>query len=163
MTKSEALESIPNVRTGQIIGLVEALVVLGNECDKEGIAHAMGIQPQSTSNILRAADILGFVTIDGTNIRLTDLGSEFNDATDDNKGQIVGEHLKNLEPFATIIRALKKGPLSKEEILNYAKAKMPKVRELKTSSTDALFRTIRSWCEFGGLLDEDEDGRYRIA
>jgi hypothetical protein len=163
MVDTQTIESLPNAKTGQIISLVETLVILGNACDKDGIAHGMGISTKSVPLPLRAAEVMGFVNIDGNNVELTDIGLEFNAANDDGKRQLFGEKLKHLEPFATIVRALEKGSLTKEDILNLIKAKMPKARKWKPSSEEEMFRTIRNWCEYGWLLKEEEDGKYKVV
>ena len=162
-TSNTVLDTIPNAKVGQIANLVDALVILGNTCDKDGIAHSMGISPKSIPSSLRAAEVLGFISIDGCNVEITDLGIKFNQADDDGKSKIFGEQLKNLEPFATIVRAIERGPLTKETIINLVKAKMPKARSWKNSSEEEMFRTIRGWCEFGKMMKEEENGEYTVV
>ncbi len=163
LVDTQTLDALPNAKVGQIIRLVKALVILGNTCDKEGIAHGMGISKKSVPHPLRAAEVMGFINIDGNNVELTELGLEFNEADDDNRRRIFGNQLKRLEPFITMARALERGSLTKEGIMNLVKAKMPKARKWKPSSEDEMFRTIRGWCEFGGLLKEGEDGKYMVV
>ncbi len=160
MNLNEHIESIPNAKVGQIVELMEKLAILGGHCDREGLAYALGVKENTVYTPIRAASILGFVTID-SGIKVTDVGNSFIQADEPERCRIFGSQLVKIEPFATIVRALEHTSLSEAEIVNYIKAKTPAARKWKDSTTKELFKTIRGWCIYGDIFTQGaESGMY---
>jgi len=146
------IETLPNAKVGPIIRLVDELTILGGESDRLGIAYAMGIEEGTANTPIRAALLLGLIVALENSLVLTDIGREFSRADDKKRREIFGQQIRQLEPFATISRALAERPLSEEEIMNYVKARIPQARNWGLSTVKEMFRTIRGWCEFGEIL-----------
>lgn len=161
MKDLDSLESIPNARMGQIVCMLGALDILGHESDRAGIAYAMGVKKKSATSSILAAERLGLVQVNDECVTVTELGARFLEADDSQRKEIIGQRLSELEPFATLVRALSRGPLAKEIIMKYVKAKMPAARTWKQSTEAEILRVIRNWCEFGNLMTYDSDtGTY---
>lgn len=101
-------KGMPNAKAGQIVTLVEKLSVLGGAVDKEGLAHALGIKPDSLRNPLKSAEMLSLIRIEGNNIELKAPGEELERSNENDRRTIFGKQVSQVEPFRTIIRALQK-------------------------------------------------------
>lgn len=155
------LESIPNAKIGQIKDLLEAMGILRGKGDRTGIAYALGVQEGSVSNPIRAAQVISLVEVNDSEVGLTDRGREFLEGNEGDRSRIVKEQLTGIEPFATVVRAISERALTEEEIMNYVKAKMVKARDWQESTEKEMFRVIRGWLEYSGLLHwNDEKQAY---
>jgi NitT/TauT family transport system ATP-binding protein len=147
---------LPNAKVGQIIELVQKLSVLGGSTDKHGLAYALGIKANSLSNPLKASELLGFVTIDGDNITLTEVGKNFEESNEDDRKEVFGKQLSKVEPFSTVIRALQKEQeIDDTSLLRLVKAKISSARKWKESTNKEMLRMILNWGEFGKLFSYD--------
>jgi hypothetical protein len=151
------LDSIPNAKMGQIQSFIESMGILGGQCDRAGIAYALGVQEGSVSNPIRAAQVIGLIDINDSEVELTDKGREFLEGDETDRSRIVKEQLTGIEPFATVVRAIRGTALTEEEIMNYVKAKMVKARSWQESTKKEMFKVIRGWLEYSGLLSWNEE------
>lgn len=162
MTEIKTIDAIPNAKIGQIIRMIEALSILGNESDRPGIAFAMGVKEGSVNAPILGGVVLGLVELADKTIKVAESGLEFLNSGVEQRKSMVGQFLSNHEPFATILRALDTGPIAKEELLRYVKGKMPAARAWKESTEEEMLGVIRNWCEFGNLIEFDEESnKYR--
>ncbi|MEM3528227.1 MAG: AAA-associated domain-containing protein [Candidatus Bathyarchaeia archaeon] len=144
--------SLQNAKVGQIIELISKLDILGGETDREGLAYALGINKNSLSHPLKAAEILGLVTIRERRVQLTARGKEFAQVNEDARKKIFEECLSSVEPFATILRASRNGTqLTFDEVRNLVKAKVVAARKWKASTGDEMMRVISNWFDFIGI------------
>jgi len=162
MEKEREKEShgLPNAKIGQIVDLVEKMSVLGGSSDREGLAYALGIETQSLSNPLRACELLGFVNLDGDSITLSQVGKEFEQSDEERRKELFGAQLSKIEPFSTIVRALKKtSEMEDSSMLKLVKAKLVAARKWKESTDREMMRMIVNWAEYGKILSYDSKGR----
>jgi len=155
---------LPNAKVGQIVELIGNLSILGGSADKEGLAYALGITTNSLSNPLNAAELLGFVAVDGINITLTETGKKFEEGSEDNRRTIFGKQVSQVEPFGTIFRALQKEKETDvNSLLRLVKAKIESARKWKESTSKEMIKMIMNWGEFGKLFRYDnKTGRVHL-
>lgn len=90
------------VRTGQVMGLVEATGGLGSPIELARLADELGADIATLLPILDAGEILGLIKVEKGVVALTDFGSKFQKATK-NKVRLVRDQLSKIEPFQTAL------------------------------------------------------------
>lgn len=151
---------LPNAKVGQIKDLLEKLSLLGGSSDKDGLAYALGIKKGSIYNPLKAAEILGFVSVDKDQIKITEIGSKFVASNEDGRKSIFREQAIKIEPFTTISKALRQAKeIDDALVLRLAKAKIKAARKWKRSSEKEMLKMIINWGEYSGLFKHDKSKR----
>lgn len=157
---AKELESLPNAKVGQIEDLVKKLSLLGGSSDREGLAYAVGIKKASIYNPLKAAEILGFVDVEGDQIEISETGNKFASADEKDKKSIFHEQVTSIEPFTTISRALEQAKEMDETlVLRLVKAKIKAARKWKTSTDKEMLRMIINWAEYAELFEFDVESK----
>lgn len=152
--------SLPNAKTGQISNLLEKLELLGGRSDKEGLAVALDVKTHTIKNTLKAAEMLGCISIDENEIKLTEVGRRFVDSNENERKVIFREQMLKIEPFITISRALQKQKeLESGLILRLVKAKIKAARKWKPSTEKEMLRMIINWGKYSQLFSFDTKSR----
>ena len=152
----------PNVRPGQVIGLVEVTGGLGARVDVSTLADELGADLAVLLPILDAAEVLGLVTNVGGEVHLTDFGAEFQKAVKD-KVTMLKDRLTKVEPFRTALEFVtKRGEVTALEVadeLTIEGIKLHHQPDLNESLVQAL---LLHWGIRSGLLAYDgRDGKFR--
>jgi NitT/TauT family transport system ATP-binding protein len=147
-------QSLPNAKARQINELLEKLDLLGGASDKEGLSFALNVKPHSVKNPLKAAEILGFVSISDKNVNLTEIGQKFLDGNPDERKATFREQMIKIEPFATISKALEK-EISREIVLRLVKSKIKAARKWKPSTDREMLNIIINWGTYSELFEFD--------
>ena len=145
---------MPNAKTRQIIELLEKLDLLGGTSDKEGLAITLNVKPRSVENPLKAAEILGFVSVSENDVNLTEVGQKFLDGNPDERKATFRQQMIKIEPFTTISKALEK-EISREVVLRLVKAKIEATRKWKPSTDREMLRMIINWGTYSKLFEFD--------
>jgi len=105
-----------NVRSGQVISLVEVTGGLGAKVDAPRLADELGWDISVLLPALDAAEMLGLVRSEKGDIFLTDLGLKFQ-KTSKNKVRMLKDMLVQIEPFRTALElASKKKHVTSSEV-----------------------------------------------
>ena len=142
------VQSIPTVSLAATVGLLE---VLENEGAVELFELARGVDLEFTQLLLvvKAAELLGWVTTPGQRVEMTEDGRKFLRANINTRKQLLNARLQEIFVFDLIIQMLKqsdKGELSDEEILCELALHFPHERPQR------IFRTIVAWARYAELL-----------
>jgi hypothetical protein len=149
---------LPNAKTGQIVELLEKLEFLGGVSDREGLAIALDIKPHTVYNPLKAAEILGFVSIDDNKVEFTEVGWDFLNGNTDKRKATFREQMIKVEPFTIISKALEK-ELSCDVVLRLIKAKIKAARKWKPGADKEMLRMIINWGTYSELFKFDRESR----
>lgn len=143
---------MPNAKIGQVVELVNKLSILGGQSDREGLAYALGINKNSIGHPLKAAELVGLISLTSGEVKLTDIGNQFAQGDEESKRKLFEETLSAVEPFATILRAFRdrKG-LNSAEVLNFVKAKIPAARKWRPSTDKEILKMIVNWFDYVGI------------
>jgi hypothetical protein len=152
----------PNVRPGQVIGLVEVTGGLGSRVDVSTLADELGADIAVLLPILDAAEILGLVTNANGEVHLTDFGAEFQKETKD-KVTLLKDRLKKIEPFRTALEfATKRGEATSRQVADELAIEGIKMHHQMDMNESLVQFLLVHWGIRSGLLSYDKDGKFRV-
>jgi hypothetical protein len=161
---TDKTQSLPNAKVGQIVELLKKLELLGGCSDKEGLAFALDVKPNTVENPLKAAEILGFVSVSKSEVKLTEVGQKFLDGDPNQRKATFREQMLKIEPFSTISKALEKqNELPREVILRLVKAKIRAARKWKPSTDKEMLRMIINWGTYSELFKFDTKSKKLLS
>jgi len=142
----------PNVRPGQVMGLVEITGGLGSRIDTAKLADEMGADIAVLLPILDAAELLGLVKSEKGNVYLTDDGIAFQE-TSKGKVRTLADKLVKTEPFRTAMDlANRQGSVTSAEVAD-SLARKGIVLHYKPEMNESLVREgLIHWMTPAGLL-----------
>jgi hypothetical protein len=152
----------PNVRPGQVIGLVEVTGGLGSRVDVSTLADELGADIAVLLPILDAAETLGLVTNVQGEVHLTDFGAEFQKTVKD-KVTLLKDRLAKIEPFRTALEfATRRGEVTATEVAEELSIEGIKLHH-QVDINESLVQTLLiHWGIRSGLLSYDgRDGKFR--
>jgi NitT/TauT family transport system ATP-binding protein len=156
---AERINPIPDCQLTWVFGLLETLEDRGGRDDGYRIARDLQFNFSDLLKVMKAAEILGFVSTPSGDVVLEADGKKFL-ALDINQRKLeLRERLKKLSLFAYFVR-LSRGQedrsLPKEVVLEHLAMLLP------NESPQKQFNTIVNWGRYGELFgyNKDEDRFY---
>lgn len=154
MTNAE--KSLPNAKVGQITELLKKLELLGGNSDKEGLSYALNVKVNTLYNPMKASELLGFISINKNDVKLTKIGQKFLTISSEDQKRIFKEQTLKIEPFITISKALEKQDVIEPEfVLRLVKAKIKAARKWKPSTEREMLRMIVNWGTYSEIFKHD--------
>jgi NitT/TauT family transport system ATP-binding protein len=152
----------PNVRPGQVIGLVEVTGGLGARVDASTLADELGADIAVLLPILDAAELLGLVQSAGGEVVLTDLGKEFQKEVKD-KVVMLKTRLTKLEPFRTALELVsKEGEVSAHDVADELTIEGIRFHHLPEINETLVQGLLLHWGIRAGLMSYDgRSGKFR--
>ena len=159
MAPSPNITPVPDCQLTWIFGLLEFIDDQGGRQDGYKIARDLQFKFSDLLKVMKAAEILGFVTTPAGDVVLEPFGKQFLESDINQRKLIMREQLKNLSLFSYFIRLLRaqeNRSLSKEVVLEHLAMLLPSERP------ERLFSTIVNWGRFAELFgyNKDEDRFY---
>ena len=156
---ADRINPIPDCQLTWVFGLLETLEDRGGRDDGYRIARDLKFNFSDLLKVMKAAEILGFVTTPSGDVVLEALGKQFLEMDINRRKLMLREQLKKLSLFAYFIRLLKGQPdhsLPKEILLEHLAMLLPNEPPQK------LFNTIVNWGRYAELFgyNKDEDRFY---
>ncbi|MGO9450920.1 MAG: AAA-associated domain-containing protein [Candidatus Binataceae bacterium] len=150
---------IPDCQLTWIFGLLEFLDDRGGREDGYKIARELQFNFGDLLKVMKAAEIMGFVSTPAGDVVLEPLGKEFLESDINTRKLKLREILKKLGLFSYLIRLLQgqeDRSLSKEIVLEHLAMLLP------TEKPERLFVTVVNWGRFAELFgyNKDEDRFY---
>ncbi|MGO9607955.1 MAG: AAA-associated domain-containing protein [Candidatus Binataceae bacterium] len=150
---------IPDCQLTWIFGLLEFLDDRGGREDGYKIARELQFNFGDLLKVMKAAEIMGFVSTPAGDVVLEPFGKEFLESDINTRKLKLREILKKLGLFSYLIRLLhgqEDRSLSKEIILEHLAMLLP------TEKPERLFVTVVNWGRFAELFgyNKDEDRFY---
>lgn len=149
----------PQARITDLLGLLSTLQnSYGGKTDLYKIEKDMEVDLDDFMPIVYTANYLGFITVGGGDIIITDKGIEFLHANIKKRKEILRESLKNVEPFITAI-----------ELKSFKLEELKEALERKGiyiyASPEGLYDlqiTLIEWGVYSGLISRSEDNTYKV-
>ncbi len=156
---NEQINPIPDCQLTWVFGLLETLDDRGGREDGYKIARDLNFKFSDLLKVMKAAEILGFVSTPAGDIVLEPLGRRFLDADVNERKLILREQLKKHGLFGYFVRLLRTQEdraLQKEVVLEHLAMLLP------NEPPEKLFTTIVNWGRFAELFgyNKDEDRFY---
>jgi NitT/TauT family transport system ATP-binding protein len=156
---AELIHPIPDCQLTWVFGLLETLEDRGGRDDGYRIARDLQFNFSDLLKVMKAAEILGFVSTPSGDVVLEALGKQFLELDVNQRKLMLREQLKKLSLFAYFIRLLRGQPdqsLPKEIVLEHFAMLLPNEPPQK------LFSTIVNWGRYAELFgyNKDEDRFY---
>jgi NitT/TauT family transport system ATP-binding protein len=156
---AEAINPIPDCQLTWVFGLLETLEDRGGREDGYKIARDLNFKFSDLLNVMKAAEILGFVSTPAGDVVLEQLGRKFLDSDVNERKLMVREQLKKHGLFGYLVRLLRAQEdraLQKEVVLEHLAMLLP------NEPPEKLFTTIVNWGRFAELFgyNKDEDRFY---
>jgi NitT/TauT family transport system ATP-binding protein len=155
----EAINPIPDCQLTWVFGLLETLEDRGGRDDGYRIARDLQFNFSDLLKVMKAAEILGFVTTPQGDVVLEPLGKQFLELDVNQRKLLMREQLKKLSLFAYFVRLLRgqeDHSITKEVALEHLAILLPNERPQK------LFNTMVNWGRYAELFgyNKDEDRFY---
>ena len=150
---------VPDCQLTWIFGLLEYLEDQGGREDGYKIARDLQFKFSDLLKVMKAAEILGFVSTPSGDVVLEPFGKQFLDNKVNQRKLLLREQLKQLSLFGYFVRLLRAQEdrsLSKEVVLEHLAMLLP------SEKPDRLFWVIVNWGRFAELFgySKDEDRFY---
>jgi NitT/TauT family transport system ATP-binding protein len=154
-----AINPVPDCSLTWVLGLLELLKDRGGRDDGYKIARDLQFKFGDLLKVMKAAEILGFVTTPSGDVVLEPLGKNFLESNVNERKLIVREQLKKLSLFSYFIRLLRAQEdrsLPKETALEHLAILLPSERP------ERQFQTMVNWGRYAELFgyNKDEDRFY---
>jgi NitT/TauT family transport system ATP-binding protein len=146
---ARSAEALPEITTGQIIGLLGVIEANGGSIDVFDLALRIGKDFGSTLSVIKGAELLGFVDTPKQNVLSTGLGKEFLGGDIQTRRKIFGKRLVSLrlvEIMMGMLRRQSDARLGRDVILEQLAILLP------NEDPERLFSTLVRWGRYGGLL-----------
>jgi len=159
MAPSPNITPVPDCQLTWIFGLLEFLDDQGGREDGYKIARDLQFKFSDLLKVMKAAEILGFVTTPSGDVVLEPFGKQFLEGDINERKLLMREQLKKLSLFSyfmRLLRAQEDRSLTKEVVLEHLAMLLPSERP------ERLFSTIVNWGRFAELFgyNKDEDRFY---
>jgi NitT/TauT family transport system ATP-binding protein len=156
---AETINPIPDCQLTWVFGLLETLEDRGGRDDGYRIARDLQFNFSDLLKVMKAAEILGFVSTPEGDVVLEPLGKKFLELDVNHRKLLVREQLKKLSLFAYflgLLRGKEDHSMQKEVVLDHLAIVLPNERPLK------LFNTMVNWGRYAELFgyNKDEDRFY---
>ena len=153
------IHPLPDVGLTWVFGLLELLEDRGGREDGYKIARDLNFKFGDLLKVMKAAEILGFVSTPDGDVVLTPLGKQLLDAKINERKIIVREQLKKHSLFSYFIRLLhgqEDKSLTREIVLEHLAMLLP------SEKPERQFQTLVNWGRYAELFgyNKDEDRFY---
>jgi NitT/TauT family transport system ATP-binding protein len=155
----EPINPIPDCQLTWVFGLLETLEDRGGRDDGYRIARDLQFKFSDLLKVMKAAEILGFVSTPAGDVVLEPLGRQFLEGDINQRKLLVREQLKKHSLFSYLVRLLRgqeDHALEKEVVLEHLAMLLP------NEPPEKLFNTVVNWGRYAELFgyNKDEDRFY---
>ena len=156
---AERINPIPDCQLTWVFGLLETLEDRGGRDDGYRIARDLQFNFSDLLKVMKAAEILGFVSTPAGDVVLEPFGKQFLEAAVNERKTLLREQLKKHGLFSYFIRLLRgqeDKSLSKEVVLEHLAMLLP------SEKPERQFATMVGWGRYAELFgyNKDEDRFY---
>jgi NitT/TauT family transport system ATP-binding protein len=153
------IHPFPDCHLTWVFGLLEILDDRGGRDDGYKIARDLQFKFADLLKVMKAAEILGFVSTPAGDIVLEPLGKKFLESDINQRKLLLRERLKSHSLFSYLVRLLRGQEdlsLTREVVLEHLAMLLP------NEPPEKLFNTVVGWGRFSELFgyNKDEDRFY---
>jgi len=146
-------EPLPDVPATEVVALLEFLHTRGGDVEVFRIADETNREFGHVINVVKAAEMLGFIDTPGQMVVLTPKGSRFVEAAPQERKVLWRQQLLTLRLFREVYEVIERQPdhaIDREFVLETIVTRMP------YENYEKVFNTFVRWARFGELLTYDE-------
>ena len=147
-------QPLPHTTTSQIIGLLEMLNDRGDREDIYKLARELNIESGDLLDVIRAAEMLHFVTTPGGDVELDELGRKMVKTRVGGRKKLFNTQLRTIPIFQHLCGLLEQAEqkrVEKELVLEELARLQPE------DDASRLFDTIINWSRYAELFGYDQD------
>ncbi|HOV49893.1 MAG TPA: nitrate/sulfonate/bicarbonate ABC transporter ATP-binding protein [Candidatus Cryosericum sp.] len=147
-------EPLPPASSSDVVSFVEYLDSHGGQGDVFVLAHEFGKEFSELINIVKAAEMLGFIETPKQRTILTPLGRRFANMDTEEQKIVWKQQILTLNVFKTLyadVQASRNGIMLDDEVQERLAQLLP------NENPEFTFQTLINWARFGNLLAFDED------
>lgn len=151
-----AIEPIPQVPISRIMGLLKVLDEAGGRHDVFRLARDVNFELGEILQVIKAAEMLGFVETPGADVVLTATGVKLLKAKVNARKQLLKEQLKKLPLFRSIVEALERTAdrrADQDAFLEIFALHLP------AENPESLLKTVIDWGRYAELVGFDPEER----
>ncbi len=129
--------SLPDAGITKVVGLIEVLHDHGSEDETVKLAEYLQLDLDTLLPVVEAGEMLGFITISGGKIKLTEIGISLIGNKISERKAVIGKKVVLLEPFKKLLELLKtkkNGRIQKKTIQKILRQELPREQADKTLS-----------------------------
>jgi len=144
-----ALDPIPQVNISRVMGLLEVLDDAGSRYDVFRLAREVNYELGEILQVIKAAEMLGFVETPGADVVLTAVGGEMLRAKVNPRKQLLKEQLQKLPIFRAVVDALRRTDdkrADQDAFLEIFALHLP------AEDSEALLKTVIDWGRYAELI-----------
>ncbi len=151
-SEPQGFEPLPDATAGEIEGLLEYLDAHGGQDDVFHIAAVMHRDARQLISVVKAADLLGFVTTPGRQVVLGHTGGHFVKASRTDRRAIWRDRILHLRLFRVTQEMIRRadGPIDSEVVQETLILNLPE------ENYEKVFATFVDWARNGDLFAYDE-------
>ncbi len=134
---------LPYVEIGKLLGMLVYLEDLDGKTDVYAISDDMGLEMDELVNIIKVAELLGFVEVKEGDLYITEIGKDIVYGDENRKKTIFKRAIKKLSHFRRLVGALKHSQdqsIPKSKVLDFL---------LEEMSEDEANESLKSIIELG--------------
>lgn len=152
--QAHIITPLPRALLSEVQGLVS---ILGDEAeDLYDLSCLINKDFAATLNVVKAAELLGFVDTPGQDVVLTPLGKRFRSLGIGGKKGILHDQIGKLKMIELVIRLIEASP---DKILHEDRLIAELGRIFPHEKPKMLWKTILNWCRYAEVLDYDAHKR----
>ncbi len=154
--RTEAIETIPDVQVGEMLGLLELLDDKGGRTDIFQLSHLAGKDFGKTLFIAKAAELLDLVDTPRNEIVLTELGRRLIMSDINVRKRTLHELIKSLKLVQLVegkLRAAPRFTLAVGEVVEFLASQLP------NENPQTVFNTLVSWGRYAEFFGYNDDAK----
>lgn len=144
---------IPDATVGELLGLAETIYTYGEEVKISSLADELRMEMNDLGDVVDMGELLGVWKVKKGTISLTIFGEVLSLGNIDDKKRVLREKLRKVEPFKSVITALKKSGNKMDEanLISLLKEKFI-IEDVKR-----FHRLLLGWGNYTELFEYDAD------
>jgi len=156
--KRKKMFELPRAGVSEVLGLIEAISAYGGKMRTAELLDEFPMDIDEFGEAIDMAELLGLVKVNKGYLTLTKKGEIIGAGSVEDKKRIIGEQLKNVEPFKSALQLLnERGEVSMREL----------IRHLKTIGYDLdeeSYELFMNWGGYAELFEYDaEEGVIKVV
>ena len=150
-TQSQAL---PDVEISEILGFLEVLKSKGGKADIYHLAGELNMEFGDTLNVVRAAELLGFVHTPGGDVVLEEVGIQVTKAKMNTKKSMIKDQIKAIPVFQSLLsflQGMENHEAEKDMILEKLAELLP------NENAEESFSKLVDWGRYAEIFGYNDD------
>ena len=150
------IDPIPQVPISRVMGLLKVLDDVGGRHDVFRLARDVSFELGEILQVIKSAELLGFVETPGADVVLTAVGGKLLKAKVNARKTLLKEQLKKLSIFRAVLDSLERSEdrrADQDAVLEIFALHLP------AEDSESLLKTVIDWGRYAELIGYDPEER----